>query len=130
MELNRVEWTNDLADDIVARISIETQHHKMQRHGLEFIHRQTVEREVLFVDGIASVADDAGMGVKADLIKLRVNAKVEAASNLGVIRMAAKGTWNVLTDIYRLLSRGASRAHKILSSGSGCVKLYRPNSFH
>lgn len=61
MELNRVEWTNNFADYIVARISIEAQHHKMQWHGLKFIHRQAVEREILFIDRVASVADDSVM---------------------------------------------------------------------
>lgn len=59
VQFDRREGTHDLADDVIARISVEAENHKMQRHWLEFGHRQPVEGEVFFVDGISRVADDA-----------------------------------------------------------------------
>lgn len=59
VQFDRREGTDDLADDVIARVPVEAENHKMQRHRLQFGHRQPVEGEVFFVDGISRVADDS-----------------------------------------------------------------------
>lgn len=61
VQFDRIKWTDNLADDIVARVTVEAENYKVQRHRLQLAYGQTVEREVFLVDGISRVADDAGI---------------------------------------------------------------------
>jgi hypothetical protein len=59
IQLERVERTNNLANNVIARVPIEAEHDKVQRHALELLDVEPVERKVLVIARVRAVPYDS-----------------------------------------------------------------------
>jgi len=62
-DLDGGQWANHLANNIVARIPIEAEDDKVQRHVLQVVHVQAVEGEVLVVNWVPGITHHAGLNM-------------------------------------------------------------------
>lgn len=60
-QVDGVERAEDLADDVVPRVSVEAEDDEMEGDGGQLVEVDAVECEVFVVDGVSGLAQHAGL---------------------------------------------------------------------